>query len=165
MLKLILKPHRIISSFDELSVSDLSKSIKLILVDCDNTLINKASHEFNQTGIAWIKAWKEVQKDAVLISNNKHPIFDTLANELNVPLIQMAMKPLSPYYSSLRRSYKVKHSEIMVIGDQLITDILGGKLNGFMCVYHKPLSSKDVMYNNIIRRIEKKWIQHYESTM
>jgi uncharacterized protein len=165
MLKQVLKPHRIISSFDELSMSDFIESIQLVMIDCDNTLINKATHEFNEVGIAWIKSWKALNKDAVLISNNTHPLFNTLAKECNVDLYQSAFKPLSPYYSKVLRLYKLKPSQVMVIGDQLITDILGGKLNGFTCVYHKPLSTKDVMYNNLIRRIEKKWIQHYESTM
>ncbi len=165
MLKRLLKPHRIINSFDDLSVSLLSETCQLVLVDCDNTLINKATHEFNHVGMDWIKAWKALNREAVLISNNKHPLFETLAKELNTPLIQMAMKPLSPHYSRVLKRYKVKPSQVTVIGDQLITDILGGKLNHFVCVYHKPLSSKDVLYNNIIRKIEKKWIQSYESTM
>jgi uncharacterized protein len=165
MLRALLKPNIIINSFDDLKLNVLSEKIDLILVDCDNTLINKATHEFNQCGIDWIKAWLAKNKKAVLISNNKHPLFDTLASELKIPLYQMAMKPLSPYYSSLVKTYKVHPSQVMVIGDQLITDILGGKLNRFKCVYHKPLSSKDVLYNNIIRKIEKKWIQYYESNM
>lgn len=165
MLKQRLKPDRIISSFKELDFAWFDTKVVLILVDCDNTLLNKATHEFNHDGIEWVHQAKARGMNVVLMSNNRHPLFETLSAQLDTPLIQMAMKPISPHYARLKKKYALKPSQIVVIGDQLLTDIMGAKLHGFKCVYHKPLSRKDVGYNKPIRNLEKKWIEEYESTM
>ena len=165
MLKQRLKPDRIISSFKELSLEQFNEDIRLILVDCDNTLLNKQTHEFNDDGVNWVKHIQTQDMEVVLMSNNKHPDFETLASQLGCELIQVAMKPISVHYRRLQKRRNLKPSQILVIGDQLLTDIAGAKLHGYRSVYHKPLSSKDVGYNKPIRTIEKKWIQEYESTM
>lgn len=165
MFKYFLKPDVIIASFKTLSFVALNWEVKLVLVDCDNTLLNKATHVFNEDGKAWIKAMQSQGIKVVLMSNNKHPLFETLAQHVNCPLIQMAMKPVSLHYRALERRYGLSQKDIVVIGDQLLTDIAGAKLHGYRSVYHKPLSEKDVGYNKPIRTIEKKWIQDYESTM
>lgn len=165
MLKQFLKPDVIITSLSTLSFETLHWDVKLVLMDCDNTLLNKATHSVNEAGIAWIKAYQAKGIIVVLMSNNKHPLFETLAHQVSAPLIQMAMKPLSVHYRRLERQYGVHRQSIVVIGDQLITDIAGAKLHGYRSVYHKPLSHKDVGYNKPIRKLEKKWINDYESTM
>lgn len=166
MFKQYLKPDCIISSFEELSFDRVPSRCFVALIDLDNTLIHKASHQVNIQGIEWINAYiSHHQGHVILISNNKHPDFETIASSLNVPLIQYALKPISLHYRRILKQYGGDRSKIMVIGDQLLTDILGGKLHGFYTIYHKPLTSKDVGYNGLIRRLEKKWINDYESTL
>ena len=166
MIKSYLKPDCIISSFEELSFDRVPSRCFVVLIDLDNTLIHKTTHQINKQGVEWIKAFKaQKQGQVILISNNKHPDFHTLANWLEVPLIEYACKPISFHYRRILKQHGGDKSNMMVIGDQLLTDILGGKLQGFYTIYHKPLTSKDVGYNGLIRRLEKKWISDYESTM
>jgi uncharacterized protein len=166
MFKRYLKPDSIISSFEEFTLDRVPPRCFVALIDLDNTLIHKSTHQINIKGIEWIKIFiSQKQGQVILISNNKHPEFETLAQTLNVPLIQYALKPISLHYHRILKKNGWDKANIMVIGDQLLTDILGGKLQGFYTVYHKPLTSKDVGYNGLIRRLEKKWINDYESIM
>jgi len=166
MFKRYMKPDRIITGFDELLIESLPSGCSVAFVDLDNTLIHKATHHVNEQGTAWIKEFMATtQGHVILISNNKHSDFEVLANELNVPLIQYALKPVSLHYKRILKAHGWDKSMVMVIGDQLLTDILGGKLHGFYTIYHKPLSAKDVLYNGVIRKIEKKWISDYESKL
>lgn len=165
MFKSILKPNRIVASFSELSIDSLVKRFPLALVDCDNTLIFKTSHTINEEGIRWILKYQEMGGTVVLISNNAHPIFKVCAQQLECELFEVAFKPVSLYYRKILKHHQRTPQQTMVIGDQLLTDILGGKLHRFYTIYHKPLTSKDVGYNGVIRRIEKKWIKEYEQHM
>lgn len=165
MFKSILKPDCIIASFSELSVDTLVGRFPLALVDCDNTLIFKTSHTINEEGVSWMLEYQKKGGTVVLISNNAHPIFKTLAKILDCELYEVAFKPVSLYYRKILHKHHRTSQQVMVIGDQLLTDILGGKLHHFYTIYHKPLTSKDVGYNGVIRRIEKKWIEDYEQHM
>jgi uncharacterized protein len=166
MFKQFLKPNCIVSSFEELTFDRIPQRCFVAFIDLDNTLIHKTTHQINSQGIDWIQTFTtKHQGKVILISNNKHQDFETLATELKVPLIQLAFKPISIHYRKMLKKYDWKPSQVMVIGDQLLTDILGGKFHGFYTIYHKPLTSKDVGYNGLIRRLEKKWIKDYESTM
>ena len=51
--------------------------------------------------------------------------------------------------------YKLELSEVVIIGDQILTDILGGNRVGIKTILVNPISKKDRKVTMINRRIER----------
>ena len=77
-----------------------------------------------------------------------------VAAELGFDLVDHAVKPLP--FAFLRALSKVgaHRSEAAVVGDQLFTDILGGRLLGMRTILVAPLSQTDLPHTLILRRLE-----------
>ena len=50
-------------------------------------------------------------------------------------------------------------SEVAIIGDQILTDVLGGNLVGITTILVNPISQKDFFLTNFTRIIERKIIK------
>ena len=58
--------------------------------------------------------------------------------------------------------YHLKNSEIAMIGDQLVTDVLAGNRFGAYTIYVDPLGKKDLKITYFNRFIERRIINHYQ---
>ena len=81
---------------------------------------------------------------------------------LDVPVISMAMKPLTKGLRQISRKYHLKKEEMVMIGDQLITDILSGTKYGIQTILIDPLGEKDLKITKINRLIENRIINNYQ---
>ena len=89
-----------------------------------------------------------------LVSNNWHERVQHVADELGFDLVDKAIKPL-PF--AFRRALKRANAaawEAAVIGDQIFTDILGGKLLHMRTILVFPLSETDLPHTLLLRRLE-----------
>jgi HAD superfamily phosphatase (TIGR01668 family) len=95
-----------------------------------------------------------------LLSNNWHRSVFAQRDELGLPLVRRAMKPLPFAFIRARRKLGARSRQTIVVGDQLITDVLGAKWAGMQVVWVDPLSSTDLWYTKIFRRIERRYLAH-----
>ena len=92
---------------------------------------------------------------ACLVSNNWHERVVRVAEELGFDLVAKAVKPLPfAFLAALRRAGSTR-DQAAVVGDQLFTDVLGGKLLGVKTVLVAPLSSADLPHTLLLRRLER----------
>ena len=71
-------------------------------------------------------------------SNNFTSSIQPFALTLDLNYVAMSLKPL-PF--GLRRALKILNidrNKVAVVGDQIFTDIFGGKLNGFKTILVEP---------------------------
>jgi predicted HAD superfamily phosphohydrolase YqeG len=66
------------------------------------------------------------------------------------------MKPFSCGIKKTLKKYNLSNNEIIIIGDQLMTDILLGNFNKIDSVLVDPLGKKDLKITNFNRFLEKK---------
>jgi hypothetical protein len=90
-----------------------------------------------------------------LISNNWHRSIFGKAEELGLPVIAKAMKPFPFGFRAAARALGVRPRECAVVGDQLLTDVLGGNLVGAITVLVEPLSTTDLPHTLVLRRLER----------
>ena len=87
-------------------------------------------------------------------------ISDFLKNDyanIHRGLYSLSEKSEELYYESkcaLAKLINCKPSEIIVLGDQLMTDILGANLSGCYGIYCKQLQEKDTFLTSINRKME-----------
>ncbi len=156
MKKMIL-PDEIKQNLLEIDVWSLKKQgIKAIICDVDNTLCPHDENELSETRKKWIH---DVQKEMllILISNNHGSRIKKLAAELHCPSYEFALKPMKHTYQKILSDYDLKREEVVCIGDQLFTDIIGAKRMKMRNIYVKPISKSDIIYTKLSRKIEN-WI-------
>ncbi|HEY5433287.1 MAG TPA: HAD hydrolase-like protein, partial [Coriobacteriia bacterium] len=106
------------------------------------------------TSRLWIDDLKGRGFRVCAVSNNWHERVRIVAAGLGVDLVDHAVKPFP--FAFLRALSRVggRAREAAVIGDQLFTDILGGKLLGMRTVLVQPLSATDLTHTLLLRRLE-----------
>ena len=71
------------------------------------------------------------------------------------------MKPLTRGLRKIRHMYKLNKKEMIMIGDQLVTDVLSAKQFRIKAILVDPLGEADLKITNLNRKIEKKILDHY----
>lgn len=136
------------------------KGVRLLIFDLDNTLalIDEKNCPSNVKDLI-INLKKRFK--VVMISNNVSSRIKPYKDELEIDAISMAMKPLTRGLIKIKRNYKCEKKEMIMIGDQLVTDILSGKLFGILTCLVEPLGEKDLKITGFNRKIEKIVLNKY----
>jgi hypothetical protein len=90
-----------------------------------------------------------------MLSNNFSERVNSLARQLNVTCIPNALKPLPFGFLRAKRRLRLRRHEIAVVGDQLFTDVLGGKLCGLYTILTEPIEHKDFAVTRVFRFFER----------
>ena len=72
------------------------------------------------------------------------------------------MKPFTIGLKKVMKKYDLKKSQMVMIGDQLVTDIKSGIDFGIKSILVDPLGRKDLKITSFNRLIEKRIINNYE---
>lgn len=155
MLKLFC-PDMYIQSIYFLKPEDLAnRGIKGIIVDLDNTLVPWNVEEPDNKLISWFKGFDKRGIKMCIVSNNKKNRVKSFANELSIPFIHKAVKPQKKAFLKGIKLLGTEISNTAVIGDQILTDILGGNRLGFYTVLVIPVSSKELWWTRLMRKVER----------
>ncbi|MFD1171492.1 YqeG family HAD IIIA-type phosphatase [Oceanobacillus picturae] len=160
MLKKFLPNEHVKSVYDINPEVLKSKGIKGIITDLDNTLVAWDVKDATPEVIEWFKQMKENDIKVTIISNNKQERVKVFSEPLETPFVFSARKPLSKAFKSVAKQMGMKKEEIVVIGDQLLTDVLGGNFAGFYTILVVPIVQTDGKITKINRKIERR-ILHY----
>lgn len=126
-------PDRQVSSIDRIDWKTLQQEgIRVLLFDVDQTLVDSGTSDVSERQLALFSFLKETGLTPVLVTNNFSPRIQRLSRQDGLPAIyMMAGKPFGFVFRRIARRYQVNPDEMMMIGDQLLSDILGG--NRFGC--------------------------------
>ena len=81
---------------------------------------------------------------------------------LGVDDIYLAMKPFTRGLRKVQKKYGFQKSEMIMIGDQLVTDIKSGVKFGIKTILVDPLGKKDLKITSFNRFIENQKISKYK---
>ena len=90
-----------------------------------------------------------------VLTNNGTPWASKVAQDLGVPCIRRARKPLPHGFRRALRVLEVEAHEAVVIGDQLFTDVLGARLAGLDVILVDPLIRRDPWNTRPLRWLER----------
>lgn len=130
------------------------KGIKCILVDLDNT-ISPAKEEIFYDELKLLFDILKKDFKIILFSNNFKKRVSKIANYYDIDCEYLSLKPFPFKYKKILRKYNFKASEIATIGDQIMTDIKGGKKVKIYTILVEPVSEIDEKETFINRQIEK----------
>ena len=161
-MKNLFKPDEIIERFN---LFDADKYLKMgydtILCDIDNTIDvpdstkggSKEAYDFLDMLIS--KGYR-----VILFSNNTKERVEAFIGDRKYEYNYFSLKPFPFSYYKMMKKYHIKASQMISLGDQMLTDLIGANLAGLYTVYTKQLVEKDSITTTINRKIER-WIFKY----
>ncbi len=147
----------------DIDYNSLKKNdIKCLIFDLDNTLTKIDNNNPSKETIELISKLKKDFVIYVLTNNNNKERLDAVCNKLDIPYVSFALKPSKIGFKKILKLAKVKENETCVIGDQIVTDIIGGNRLKAMTILVEPLGTKDLKITSFNRFVEKKIIKRLE---
>lgn len=152
----LLKPFKYVNKITDID-SHLLKvlKVKAILLDIDNTLAFHGREDLFDGVLEWIKNLKMNNYRLVLISNNSHERVETFAKKVGLEFITEAKKPLPYGFNVAKNLLNLKSEQILVIGDQIFTDVLGANLAGMRSILLEPIDCNEPIFIKFKRILEK----------
>src|SRR5699024_6386750 len=96
-----------------------------------------------------------------IFSNNNKNRVTLFADPLDTPYIYNAKKPLPFAFQKAREAMHLEKWEIAVVGDQLLTDILGGNRAGYYTILVDPLETNDAAITTFNRNVERMILNYF----
>ena len=158
----LFRPDMYKKNIFEIDYKKLKKDgIKCLIFDLDNTL-GLIEHE--KCPEETRKLIKELEKDFLIFisSNNTQQRIDPYLEDLGIKGVAWSLKPSTRSLRKIRKNEKLKKDEMVMIGDQIVTDILAGKIYKIKTILVDPLGKKDLKITGLNRLIENKIVKYYE---
>ncbi len=124
-------------------------------MDIDNTILTRDTHEVPRDVALWLAKARESGLAFCLVSNNWHKEVYKLAESLDLPIVAKAIKPLPPAFLMALHKLGARRAETVVIGDQLVTDVLGAHFLGMKAYLLQPLVEQDLPHTLLLRNFER----------
>ncbi|GAB6934321.1 MAG: YqeG family HAD IIIA-type phosphatase [Bacillota bacterium] len=156
MLLQRLVPDWYVDSVFQIDLDALwNAGIRGIITDLDNTLVEADRPQATPRLVAWLKHVQDRGFRVVIVSNNTRTRVAAFADPLGIPYIHRARKPMRSAFLKALRMLQLDIPQVVVIGDQLFTDVLGGKRMGLATILVLPLSGKESFGTRINRKLER----------
>ena len=138
----------------------LNNGVKLLLIDLDNTLDSYRLYKPTERAANIIKAIKETGVQTVIVSNNREKRVKGYADEAGVECIFSAHKPFSRRIRNFLKEKGVSSDEVMLVGDQLMTDVLAAKGAHIRVLLTEKIVKEDQWTTHINRLFDRPIRKH-----
>ncbi|HTW84282.1 MAG TPA: YqeG family HAD IIIA-type phosphatase [Candidatus Sulfotelmatobacter sp.] len=125
------------------------------IVDLDNTLVGYHTRTLADEDAAWVRAVAAAGIRIVVVTNNGTPWAAQVAREMGVPCVARARKPLPYGFRRALDLLALERRHVVVIGDQLFTDVLGARWAGLDVILVDPLVRRDPWNTRPLRWLER----------
>lgn len=143
-----------------------NQDIKLIIFDMDNTLVDM-KYECSKE----LKNWTEYVasrgvKLHILSNSTMGKKVKKVAKQLGMKYHYNASKPFKRGFRKVLEEMKVDKENVLMVGDQLFTDVWGGNRFGVKTILVCPIAEKEIFVTRVKRPIER-WIlrKYYKREM
>ncbi len=156
-------PNIKLNRVTDINIELLKKyGIEALILDVDNTLSTHHGQILTDGLEDWLLYMKENGIKLTVLSNSKRRRVEPFANKINLPFISLGLKPLPFGYIRAVKSLGTKRKNTAIVGDQIFTDIIGGKAVGVKTVLLTPIKPEDGWSFKLRRKLEKIIIKHFK---
>ncbi len=149
----LFRPRLSLAAIFELDLAGLrERGIRGILLDLDNTLVPYGSPAAPPEVHTWVGRAKEAGFRLALVTNNRRRRTRDLAAALEIPIASGWAKPSPSMFRRAMDLMGTTPAATALVGDQLLTDILGGNRLGLYTILVAPLGGRDFLTTRWINR-------------
>ncbi len=159
----ILYPHRVYNRVIDIPVKYLADNgIKGVILDIDNTLTTHDNPVPSKGVMEWLDALEEAGIQKIALSNNHVERVQPFAKLLKLRYIANGLKPLPVGYLRCIKAMRLRPKSVAVVGDQIFTDILGGRCMGLLSIMVEPIEPEAKPFFKLKRKFERSLMKKYD---
>ena len=155
-----LIPDQVFARYTDLTPQVLKDfGVELLLCDLDYTLAPRSMAEPDGTLHTWLEGCREAGITVMILSNNRSSRrVETFCGELGISYVGHAGKPGVRGYREAMGNVGPVHTAML--GDKLLTDVLGAKRSGILALMVEPLGGPVGVWNQFLHLLQRpfKWI-------
>ncbi|MEG0258599.1 MAG: YqeG family HAD IIIA-type phosphatase [Lysinibacillus sp.] len=152
-----LLPNEFVTSVYDITPEKLKNlGIRGIITDLDNTLVEWDRADATEELTAWFLSIKEAGIRIIIASNNNEARVKQFAEPLNIAYIHRAKKPLGKGFYNALVQLGLRPEEVVMLGDQLLTDVMGANRLGLHTILVKPVAQSDGLVTKFNRFVERR---------
>ncbi|AGM25009.1 YqeG family HAD IIIA-type phosphatase [Spiroplasma chrysopicola] len=150
------KPSIYVQNVNKINLESLKKhGIKVFICDLDNTLTPFYRRIPNTDNLNLIQRVQKLGMHFVLLSNNAKKRVESFANKAGIEHYYWnAKKPLLKYFRVISKKFNVQSNEIIMVGDQLITDVFFANRAHIESILVVPVAGVDES-NRLVRLLDR----------
>ena len=137
-------------------------NIKYILTDLDNTLAPYNIPLPDENTIKFFNSLKEEGFTVIIVSNNTGKRVKTYSSSLNIDCVAGAKKPFTAVLKKYLETNNIDLSECVLIGDQMMTDIVCANRLKIKCILTDPLSKEEALVTFFNRKLDNFYRKKYK---
>ena len=154
-------PFAVANSIYEIDIDFFKQQgVSILLVDLDNTMDSYRLYHPTERARELAKRIQEEGITLVIVSNNRGKRVSTYANDLGLPYIHSAAKPFGFRIKKYIQEKGWDPKDIMLVGDQMITDVAAAKRVGIRVILTNKIVKEDqwtTHFNRIFGRMIRKY--------
>lgn len=151
----LFRPKAIINKYTEFDINKYrQEGFEAIFLDIDNTIAIPDSGSCDEMAKNFIKKLQDAGYKVLIFSNNTKSRVKYFIGDMQIDYWFWAAKPLPFAYWLACVKMHCRPSKTIVLGDQLLTDILGANLSFTYGIYTKRLQENDSKITARNRKIE-----------
>lgn len=153
-------PDFVVEKAYDVTVESLKREgIKAVFVDLDNTLIAWNNPDGTPEMRQWLHDLRDAGIRVVVVSNNNYERVKRAVAKFAIDFESRAMKPFTLGIDRAIKRFGVKKEEVVMIGDQLMTDIRAAKRAGIRSILVRPLIQTDSWQTQFNRWRERRMLK------
>ena len=163
MLKIFCPDFRF-DSIASIPVEWLKKQqVERVILDVDNTLLPRDEVQLDADVLNWLQLLRKNEIEIVLLSNNGGERLRKISEAAQIEAVSWAVKPMPWGFKRALKRFGRQQGKVLVIGDQLLTDVLGAKRMGCTVLWVRSLQGKEFPMTRITRQIEKMLVRRLDA--
>ena len=161
-------PNEYVLSIKDIDYDNLAKQgVKALFFDLDNTIIPYDINVIPEDIKDFLEELNKEFKVLVISNSRKKRVKFATQNLKSIPYVKFARKPLKFGFKKGLKLLNVKLDEVCIIGDQMMTDILGAnRLKAKYAILVHPVKQRsDHIFTRFNRKLEMLFIKKVKRKM
>lgn len=152
-----LIPDKVFNRYTDVTPDMLAeRGICLLLCDLDYTLAPRSVPKPDVVLRAWLNDYRRAGIRVMILSNNRSSErVELFCSELGIPYVGHAGKPSRRGYQEAMALANVTPEETAMLGDKLLTDVLGAKRSGVLALMVEPLGGPVGKWNHVLHLLQR----------
>ncbi|MBQ4573639.1 MAG: YqeG family HAD IIIA-type phosphatase [Clostridia bacterium] len=157
-----LLPDLMLGGFAEVTPALLCEmGIRALVCDIDNTLVTYDDPQPTEPLMEWFSEMARAGVKIAFVSNNDEARVEGFNRQLGYVAFADAGKPHPKKIKLAIERMGVDRAECAMLGDQVFTDVLAGRMAGIRCLLVPPIKDKKTLLFRFKRALEVPILKRY----
>ena len=156
-----LVPDRVLRRYTDVTPQLLGElGVKLLLCDLDYTLAPRSVSAPDEALRTWLARCREAGGTVAILSNNRSPRrVEAFCGALGIWYVGHAGKPSVKGFRRAMEQAGAGPEETAMLGDKLLTDVLGARRSGVTALMVEPLGGPVGTWNRVLHALQEPFKQ------